>query len=96
MKKTARVTPPKPVFFPVVIDPDVCNGCNRCVEVCSCDVFAPNPEPGKPPLVLFPAECWHEGSCVDACPRTGAMRWVRPPHLRVRCRRKSTGKDFFV
>ncbi len=95
-KKSASVTPEDPTFFPVVIDPESCNGCNRCVEVCPVDVFAPNPEPGKPPLVLFPHECWQEGSCVATCPRKGAMRWVRLPIHRVRCRRKETGEDFFV
>jgi NAD-dependent dihydropyrimidine dehydrogenase PreA subunit len=96
MKKTARVTPPHPAFFPVSIDPAICNGCNRCVEVCQVDVFAPNPEPGKPPLVLFPDECWQDGSCVETCPQKGAMRWVRQPNQRVRCRRKTTGEDFFI
>ena len=96
MKKTARILPPRPSFFPVSIDPAVCNGCNRCVEVCPVDVFGPNPKPGKPPLVLFPGECWQEGACVETCPRGGAMGWVRPPNQRVRCRRKATGEDFFI
>ncbi len=95
-KQTSDVTPGDQTFFPVAFDPAICNGCNRCVEVCQVDVFAPNPEPGKPPLVLFPRECWQEGSCVAACPRQGAIRWNRHPIHRVRCRRKATGEDFFV
>ena len=96
MKKTAPVTPRKPEFFPIVIDPAICNGCNRCVEACPIDVFAPNPEPGKPPLVLFPDVCWQDGSCVAICPQKGALRWVRQANQRVHCRRKATGEDFFI
>lgn len=95
-KRTAEVELGDRTFFPVEINPEICNGCNKCVEVCQCDVFAPNPEAGKPPLILFPQECWQEGSCVEACPRKGAIRWKRLPSQRVRCRRKATGKDFFV
>ena len=95
-KRTAHVLPGDRTFFPVVIDPENCNGCNRCVEVCQVDVFAPNPTPGEPPLVLFPQECWQEGSCVEVCPRVGAIRWKRLPVHRVRCRRKASEEDFFV
>ena len=95
-KKTAEVLPGDKAFFPVIIDDKKCSGCNRCVEVCPVDVFAANPKKGAPPLVLFPGECWQEGSCVDACPRRGAIRWQRLPTQRVRCRRKETGEDFFV
>ena len=95
-KRTADVVPQDGTFFPVAINPEICNGCNRCVEVCQVDVYAPNPEPRKPPLVLFPQECWQEGSCVEACPRQGAIRWKRLPIHRVRCRRKATAEDFFV
>ena len=28
---------------PVIFHPDVCNGCNHCVEVCQVDVYIPNP-----------------------------------------------------
>lgn len=93
---TADVVAGDRTFFPVEINPEICNGCNKCVEVCQCDVFAPNPEAGKPPLILFPQECWQEGSCVEVCPRKGAIRWKRLPSQRVRCRRKATGEDFFV
>ena len=95
-KKTAFVTAGDKTFFPVVFDTDICNGCNKCVEVCQVDVFGPNPEKGKPPLILFPQECWQEGSCVEVCPRKGAIRWQRLAMHRVRCRRKETGEDFFV
>ena len=34
---------------PVIFDPDLCTGCNNCVEVCQVDVFIPNPEEEMPP-----------------------------------------------
>ena len=94
-EKETKVNNADLTFFPVTIDESRCNGCNRCVEICQCDVFAPNPETGKPPLILFPSECWQEGSCVDICPRE-AMKWIRLANQRVRCKRKETGEDFFV
>jgi len=77
---------------PVIFDPAVCNGCNRCVNVCQADVMIPNPEKGKPPIALYPDECWYEGSCVEHCPRAGAIRLNHPLAMRVRWKRKSTGK----
>jgi len=41
----------------IVIDPELCTGCNECVEVCRTDVLVPSPEKGKPPIVLYPDEC---------------------------------------
>ncbi len=95
-KRTAYVLPGNDAFFPVSIDAGICNGCNLCVEVCQVDVFAPNPKPGKPPLVLFPQECWQDGSCVAVCPSAGAIRWNRLPVHRVRCRHKAAAEDFFI
>ena len=91
-RKTAFVTAGDKTFFPVVFEPDICNGCNKCVEVCQVDVFGPNPQKGKQPLILFP----QEGSCVEVCPRKGAIRWQRLAMHRVRCKRKETGEDFFI
>ena len=39
------VTPNQPVIF----NPEVCNGCNHCLEVCQVDVYIPNWDKGKPP-----------------------------------------------
>jgi NAD-dependent dihydropyrimidine dehydrogenase PreA subunit len=74
MKKKVHVCPGTAVPGPLVFDPSLCNGCNRCVEVCQVDIMIPNPEKGKPPIVLYPGECWYDGSCVDACPNPGAIK----------------------
>ncbi|MCX6013360.1 MAG: ferredoxin family protein [Chloroflexi bacterium] len=54
---------------PVIFDPEYCNGCNVCVEVCVQDVLIPNPEKGKPPIILYPDECYYDGNCVLHCKR---------------------------
>ena len=86
------VTPNKPV----VIDATVCNGCNRCVEMCQSDVFVPSAEKGKPPTILYPDECWYCGCCVAECPRPGAIRSNWPLALRIRWKRKETGEHYRV
>ena len=88
------VTPNKPVIF----DANVCNGCNRCIEVCMSDVFMPNPEKGKPPIILYPDECFYGGCCVKECPLhdKGAIRLNWPLMQRVRWKRKETGEHFRV
>jgi len=79
---------------PVLFDPDICNGCNRCVDICPMEVFIPNPEKGKPPIILYPEECWYGGCCVEECPRQGAITFNSPLMQRVRWRRKDTEEDF--
>ena len=32
-------------------DPEICNGCNFCVEQCRSDVMMPNPTKGKAPII---------------------------------------------
>lgn len=81
---------------PLIFNPDVCNGCNRCVEVCQMDVFIPNPDKGKPPITLYPDECWHDGCCVAECPTPGAAKFNHPLRQRVRWKRKETGEHFRV
>lgn len=75
----------------IIIDPNVCNGCNICYDVCPHDVFAPNEEKGKPPKVVRPDECGLGGTCLMDCPLydKGAIKviipfWLRPHFLRVK------------
>lgn len=81
---------------PVIFNPDVCNGCNNCLDVCQMDVLMPNPEPGKPPVVMYPDECWYAGCCVAHCPKReeGAVVLNLPIMSMVRWKRKSTGEHF--
>ncbi len=81
---------------PIIFDPEVCNGCNRCVDVCQVDILIPNPEKGKPPIILYPEECWYSGSCVEVCPHPGAIKLNHPLTQRVRWKRKETGEHFRV
>jgi NAD-dependent dihydropyrimidine dehydrogenase PreA subunit len=87
-----RVTPSSPLVF----NDKVCNGCNRCVEVCLMDVFIPNPEKGRPPIMVYPDECWYDGCCVMECPRPGAIKMNHPLMQRVRFKRKATDEHFRV
>ena len=47
-------------------------------EICQCDIILPNPEKGKPPIVMFPGECYYCGACVMVCPKKGALRLQHP------------------
>jgi NAD-dependent dihydropyrimidine dehydrogenase PreA subunit len=79
---------------PVMFNPEICTGCNRCVEICQMDVFIPNPEKGKPPIILYPDECGYCGSCVTECPKPGSIKLNHPLMQRVRWKRKETGEHF--
>ena len=75
------------------INPDVCKGCNNCVDSCPHDVFAPNPVKGKPPLVMFPEECGCRSygityACMMDCPmwEKGAITHYAPYYLRDRAK----------
>ena len=81
---------------PVIFNPDICDGCNRCVEACPMDVFIQNPEKGKPPVILFPDECYYGGICVMECPLPGAIKYNPPLVHRVRWKRKETGEHFWL
>ena len=83
-------TPNRPVSF----NPEICTGCNTCVEVCQVDVLIPHPEKGRPPVVLHPEECWYCGCCVNECPVTGAITFNWPLYQRGYWKRKETGERF--
>ena len=86
------ITPSSPVIF----NPEICKGCNTCVEVCQIDVFIPNSEKGKPPIILHPDECWYDGCCVDMCPNPGAIKINWPLLQRAFYKHKATGEVFRV
>jgi len=73
------------MFRPIIISDDICKGCNKCVDICPMDVFVPNPEKGKPPIVMYPEECWYDGVCVYECPlkEQGAIKIITPLPMRV-------------
>ena len=85
-------------WMPIRINPEVCSGCNSCVDSCPNDVLAPNPEKGKPPIVLNPNECdcmhstmtftWM-GICIMDCPlwEKGAITRYDPWYMRPRIKR---------
>lgn len=63
---------------PILYDDKLCIGCNRCVEICQVDVLIPNEKKGKPPIVMYPGECYYCGSCVMECPLKGAIKLQHP------------------
>jgi NAD-dependent dihydropyrimidine dehydrogenase PreA subunit len=73
------------MFRPIIFNEEVCNGCNTCVDLCPMDILAPNPEKGKPPIVVYPDECWYSGCCWIHCPLRdkGAIKVVTPLPMRV-------------
>jgi NAD-dependent dihydropyrimidine dehydrogenase PreA subunit len=79
----------------IVIDEALCTGCNTCVDVCRVDVMVPNPENGRPPVVLYPDECWFCGCCASDCPE-GALRVEYPLNQKVGWKRKDTGEYFRI
>ena len=81
---------------PVIFNPEICKGCNTCVETCSMDVFLPNPEKGKPPIILHPEECWYCGCCVNECALPGAITFNWPLTQKGSWKRKATGERFRI
>jgi NAD-dependent dihydropyrimidine dehydrogenase PreA subunit len=58
--------------MPPIIDPDLCERCGACVDICTEDVFFGSEE-GEVPTVTYPKECVHFSGCVYACPVPGAI-----------------------
>lgn len=97
MERKAYMVPnPSTPGAAIIIDNETCIGCNFCVEVCRCDVLLPNKEKRKPPVVLYPDECWFCGSCIEHCPQSGAIRMEHPLNQRVGWKRKETGEFFRI
>ena len=60
--------------MPPMIDPEICQHCGTCYDICPQDVFRFQEEAA--PDVDYPDECWHCGACVMDCP-------VEAIHLRL-------------
>jgi NAD-dependent dihydropyrimidine dehydrogenase PreA subunit len=93
--KAYMVTNPMTPNQVLVRDEKKCIACNQCVEVCRTDVQVPNLEKGKPPILLYPDECWFCGCCMFHCP-TGALIVEYPMNRRVGWKRKETGEYFRI
>jgi NAD-dependent dihydropyrimidine dehydrogenase PreA subunit len=87
--------PPTPCQ-PVSFNPVLCTGCNSCVRVCRSDVLVPSLEKGKPPIVLYPDECWFCFCCVAYCPTPEAISIQYPLNQSVSWKRKETGECFRI
>ena len=97
MSIPAFMVPSPPSPNPAIsFDASVCNGCNRCVQICRSDVLMPNPQRGAAPLVLYTDECWYCGTCVLECPRPGAISLQHPMNQAVSVvwKRAATGESF--
>ena len=92
----AYVIPEPAATQPLTFNLEICIGCNICIDVCQVDIMVPNPEVGELPIVLYPEECWYDGSCVSACPEPGAITLSGMASKSVHFRRKPSGEDFFV
>jgi len=66
--------------MPPVIDEELCTECEKCYDVCPQDCFGLRE--GAPPIVAYPRECWHCGSCVIDCPE-GAIHLELPLHMQI-------------
>ncbi|MFX0197991.1 MAG: ferredoxin family protein [Candidatus Hodarchaeota archaeon] len=72
----------------IVVDSEICIGCNRCVDGCPMDVLFPSEKPGAPPIIRYPDECWYCGSCYMVCPtEPPAIDLVHPLNMRLALRR---------
>ena len=78
--------------MPVTFNPQVCKGCNTCVDMCPIDVFIPNPHKGAPPIILHAEECWYCGCCAEDCPCPGAIQFNWPLPLKAYWKNKETGE----
>jgi len=89
MKKKVYAIPEPGISNPITFNPNICVGCNKCIEVCQVDILIPNPEEDKPPIVLYPGECWYGGCCVAECPKPGAIKLNLLLMNRVHWKRKN-------
>lgn len=93
MKEAYLIPNPMTPTQVVVINYELCNGCNECVNICRTQTIMPNPEKDKPPVVIYPDECWFCGSCVEVCPAE-AILLRHPLNQSVGWKNKISGKNF--
>lgn len=62
----------------IELNPDTCNRCGTCANICPCDCLR-LPEDGGAAELRYPDDCWYCGSCELDCP-TGAIV-VNLPYL---------------
>ncbi len=89
MNKKVYAIPEPGISNPITFNSKICIGCNICVEICQVDIFIPSPEENKPPIVLYPGECWYCGNCVVECPKPGAITFNPLLMNRVHWKRKN-------
>jgi adenylylsulfate reductase subunit B len=68
--------------MPPIIDPLLCNGCKKCIELCPEDILSFSEELGIA-IVSYPDECWHCGVCMIDCPLKAISRFEIPSQMRV-------------
>lgn len=95
MAETYVFTNPTGPTVAVSIDENLCVGCNACANICRMQTIIPNSEPGKPPILAYPDECWYCACCVEVC-RTGALKMNLPINQRIFYKRKETGEIFRI
>ena len=67
--------------MPPIIDKEKCIGCGTCVQICPCEVFDVDHQPGTVPVALYPQECWHCNACVLDCPAGAVSLSVPLPYM---------------
>lgn len=77
-KKEFKVEKMPASVIPIEYNQDLCVGCNRCVQVCQCDILFPASKKGDHPIVMYPGECYYCGACVMVCPVKGAIHLRHP------------------
>jgi NAD-dependent dihydropyrimidine dehydrogenase PreA subunit len=83
------------VGFPIIIDEELCSGCNSCVGACRGHLILPDSEKGKPPELHYAEECWLCGCCAEACPE-GAITLKNAIYRSVGWKRKETGEYYRI
>lgn len=73
-----QVEPVSASSMPLRYDATKCVGCNRCVDVCQCDILFPATNKGEHPIIMYPGECYYCGACVMVCPVKGAITLQHP------------------